>query len=138
MITIYREEVMFENSGKKVRIIAFVQFLILLLTSIIIGGSFIIIGSQQEGALVMGLLIGFAIIILGTLLAWILSIGLYAFGEMVENVGRISRNVDVLMEYYFSEDDEDDDENKKERARENLDKINDPYKHLRDDEIIID
>lgn len=129
---------MFENSGKKVRIIAFVQFLILLLASIIIGGSFIIIGSQQEGALVMGLLIGFTIIILGTLLAWILSIGIYAFGEMVENVGRISRNVDVLMEYYFSEDDEDDDENKKERARENLDKINDPYKHLRDDEIIID
>lgn len=129
---------MFENSGKKVRIIAFVQFLILLLASIIIGGSFIIVGAQQEGALVMGLLIGFTIIILGTLLAWILSIGIYAFGEMVENVGRISRNVDVLMEYYFSEDDEDDDENKKERARENLDKINDHYKHLRDDEIIID
>ena len=128
---------MFSNSGKKVRIIAFVQFLILLLASIIIGGLFII-GAQQEGALVMGLLIGFTIIIFGTLLAWILSIGLYAFGEMVENVGRISRNVDVLMEYYFSEDDEDDDENKKERARENLDKINDPYKHLRDDEIIVD
>lgn len=39
---------MFENSGKKVRILAFVQFLILLLASIIIGGSFIIVGSQQE------------------------------------------------------------------------------------------
>lgn len=128
---------MFSNSGKKVRIIAFVQFLILFLASIIIGGLFII-GAQQEGALVMGLLIGFTIIIFGTLLAWILSIGLYAFGEMVENVGRISGNVDVLMEYYFSEDDEDDDENKKERARENLNKINDPYKHLRDDEIIVD
>ena len=128
---------MFSNSGKKVRIIAFVQFLILLLASIIIGGLFII-GAQQEGALVMGLLIGFTIIIFGTLLAWILSIGLYAFGEMVENVGRIYGNVDVLMEHYFSEDDEDDDENKKERARENLNKINDPYKHLRDDEIIVD
>ncbi len=76
---------------------------------------------QEEAVLITGLLIGFTIIILGTLLAWILSIGLYAFGEMVENVGRISRNVEVLMEYYFSEDDEDDDENKKERARKNLD-----------------
>lgn len=61
----------------------------------------------------MGLLIGFAIIIFGIFFAWILSIGLYAFGEMVENVGCISRNVDVLMEYYFSEDDEDDDKIKR-------------------------
>lgn len=93
---------------------------------------------QEEAVLITGLLIGFAIIILGIFFAWLLSIVLYAFGEVVENVGRISRNVDVLMEYYFSEDDEDDDENKKERARENLDKINDPYKHLRDDKIIVD
>ena len=81
---------MFENVGGKIKTLVKVMFFLELLGSVIGAGILIPDCTDSEMWLALG------IVVVGPLVAWISSLALYAFGELVESNLRISRSVERL------------------------------------------
>lgn len=81
---------MFENVGGKIKTLVKVMFFLELLGSVIGAGILIPDCTDSEMWLALG------IVVVGPLVAWISSLALYAFGELVESNMRISRSIGSL------------------------------------------
>jgi len=84
---------MFNNPGKKLKGIAKVVFWLVTIAVIVTSGRLFLVssGGYQRGTFEM--LIGIVVIVFGILGAWLLSIGLYAAGEAVEDIHAIRENL---------------------------------------------
>lgn len=78
---------MFTNTGKKIKGLAIIVFVINIVFSILL--AFAICNNIEKDFAVV-LLIYFGIIALGILLAWISSVFVYAFGQLVDNSDTIT------------------------------------------------
>ena len=72
---------MFTNIGKKIKVLAIVLTVIGILAYVIIG-VIIIANSRHNDELVV---IGIAIMIIGSLMSWLSSFILYGFGQLIDN-----------------------------------------------------
>ena len=72
---------MFTNVGGKIQALAFINCILGILTSIVYGLS---------ACLRLSVLIGILVVVVGPLAAWLSSLFIYAFGEMVENINFIA------------------------------------------------
>ena len=75
---------MFTKIGKKIKILAQVEFYILTISSVV-GALYLIFNFGQMLGTGNAILLGLLIILVGVLLAWITSFVLYGFGELVDN-----------------------------------------------------
>ncbi len=75
---------MFTKIGKKIKIVAQVEFYILTISSVV-GALYLIFNFGQMLGTGNAILIGLLIILVGVLLAWVSSFMLYGFGELVDN-----------------------------------------------------
>ena len=83
---------MYSNIGKKIQKLAKFSAILGMIASIAIGAS--IIQSADKGWYGMDetlLVIGIAVIVIGSILSWVLSFVLYGFGRLVENSDIIAR-----------------------------------------------
>lgn len=71
---------MFNNIGKKVKILAWVEFIVGIILSIILGIATIIGGS---------IIVGLISIVLGVFVSWLATLALYAIGQTAENTEKI-------------------------------------------------
>lgn len=78
---------LYNNIGKKIKILAKVLAWIGIAASVISGLGMIIVSSRAGGAMA---LIGILTMVLGSLLSWVSSFVLYGFGEIVENSALIA------------------------------------------------
>ncbi len=78
---------MYNNIGKKIKVLAKVLAWIGIAASVISGLGMIIVSSRAGGAMS---LIGILTMVLGSLLSWVSSFVLYGFGEIVENSALIA------------------------------------------------
>ncbi len=78
---------MFENAGSKLKLLAKVNFVLCVILNSALGYSIGEAISKKNDTNLIGLFIGF---ISGIVIGWLLSIMLYAFGELCENVNKIS------------------------------------------------
>ncbi len=85
---------MFNNPGKKVKGIAIVLFVILLVAYVLAGIYFITYGWRQFGDRTLGIIAGVASIALGFLFSWISAIFLYAWGNMVDDIQTIKERLE--------------------------------------------
>ncbi len=76
---------MYDNIGKKIKLLAKIIFIIESIASVIIGAA---VGSQDEEFILLGLLI----MLIGPLFAWVSSWLLYGFGELIDKTCDIARN----------------------------------------------
>ena len=74
---------MFDNIGGKLKGLAKIITVLGIIISVIYGISLIVTGISQRAFLVV--LLGVLLMIGGSIISWALSLGLYAFGELVEN-----------------------------------------------------
>lgn len=103
---------MFHDPGHKLQGVAMALFVLEMLTSVFIGLKLISINPQDA---IWGLLI----IIFGIVIAWISSLVIYGFGELIVRNAQTARNTALLARHFnanpqqsYSEFDEfDDDEN---------------------------
>lgn len=77
---------MYDNIGRKIKLLAKISFIILAVASVITGA--VLLGTGEE----IGLIIGLPILFAGPLLAWISSWLLYGYGELIEKACEIERN----------------------------------------------
>jgi hypothetical protein len=88
---------MYTNVGKKIKTLAKVICALGIISSFIIGIIMIAGGSSMgyyygnNNALIFP---GLVVIILGSVLSWVSSLALYAFGEMTENVSAIKNSLE--------------------------------------------
>lgn len=76
---------MYNNVGKKIKIIAIVFAILGVVASIIFGCMFF---SLPNGALV-----GFLILVLGSIASFVLSLFSYGFGQLIESIHNIERKM---------------------------------------------
>lgn len=82
---------MFNEIGNKIKKLAKIIFAIEIIASIFIGLILLIVGDTQSNG--EGLMIaGFSILFLGWLAAWISSLFMYGFGELIDKTTEIARN----------------------------------------------
>lgn len=82
---------MFENVGGKIKTLVKVVFFLEAIVFIV--GGIIIASSYHRDEMIWT---GVGVAVVGPLVAWISSLALYAFGELVESNLRISRSVERL------------------------------------------
>lgn len=82
---------MFENVGGKIKTLVKVVFFLEVIVFIV--GGIIIASSYHSDEMIWT---GVGVAVVGPLVAWISSLALYAFGELVESNLRISRGVERL------------------------------------------
>ena len=75
---------MFARIGKKIKIVATVMFYVLAVASVI-GGFYVIFNFGSLVGTGNAILLGILIALLGCLIAWISSLMLYGYGELVDN-----------------------------------------------------
>lgn len=80
---------MYDNIGGKIKGLAMVTFMLEMIAAIIIGLIIIIQGIDYEENMIP---IGFLIMVVGPLVAWISSWLLYGFGELIAKTCEIERN----------------------------------------------
>ena len=94
---------MYDNIGKKIKILAKILFIIGAVASMIVGITLMIIDKSGRG--VVGLQ-GLLWLLLGPIVAWFSSWGLYGLGELIEKVcsieEKIHRDGNGLSSYYAS------------------------------------
>lgn len=90
---------MFNNIGKKLMTLAKVLFWIVTACSVISGIVCMVAGGAVSSAAGIGaaagagsVLAGILVIVFGVLLAWISNLGLYAFGQLVDDTHEIRTN----------------------------------------------
>lgn len=79
---------MFENVGGKIKTLVKVMFFLEAIVFIV--GGIIIASSYNRDEMIWT---GVGVAVVGPLVAWISSLALYAFGELVESVMNINRNI---------------------------------------------
>ena len=89
---------MFDAPGRKIQGLAKTIFAFLAALPVIIG-SFFILGSLFGDASFAFFILGIVIIVVGIGLAWVSSIALYAFGELVEDTEEIRSNTEITKTY---------------------------------------
>lgn len=93
---------MFNNAGGKLKLLAKVNFVLCVILNTALG---YVIGaaiSERDNTNLIGLFLGF---VCGLVIGWLLSIMLYAFGELCENVNKIneeSTTTNTLLYYLYS------------------------------------
>lgn len=85
---------MFNNIGRKIKVLASIIAWIGIIASIIVGVNFIVQSTDDIFADIPYTLItlGIGIMIVGSLLSWLSSFLLYGFGELIENSAIIAKN----------------------------------------------
>ena len=78
---------MYENIGKKIKTLATVMSVILIIGSVI-GGIAVLVECDGDGD---GAVIGWLLMLLGPLFAWLSGFMLYGFGELVDKTCDIER-----------------------------------------------
>jgi len=78
---------MFENAGKKIKTLALIQFCLVALGSIYYAG-------EAKGVVALIVFVG------GILVGWVMTLGLYAFGELCENVHEINEKMHSTQNPY--------------------------------------
>ena len=78
---------MYENIGKKIKTLATVISVILIIGSVI-GGIAVLVECEGDGD---GAVIGWLVMLLGPLFAWLSGFMLYGFGELVDKTCDIER-----------------------------------------------
>ena len=86
---------MFINIGSKIKGLAKIITWVGVIGSFLIGLTFMAL-FYSNGTL--ELLAGFAIVLIGSLLAWVSSFILYGFGELVENSDRIAESCEQIAQ----------------------------------------
>ena len=87
---------MFNNVGGKLKTLAKVVAWIGMIASCMLGlGSIVLVRIGVGAFIPIGFLMGFLIMVIGFLISWLSSLGLYAFGELVENSAIIAGKSDV-------------------------------------------
>ncbi len=79
---------MFNNPGSKIKILAKVLYIIEAISAVITGVSLITIDEDMA-------LIGLLVMVAGPVVAWVLSLLLYGFGEAIEKLRDIEKNTTV-------------------------------------------
>lgn len=89
---------MFENIGAKIKALAVGIMVIGIILYILIGIIVMFIGiGEEEGGMI---LIGFLIMALGTLIAWISSWFLYGYGELIDKVSKMEAKLPNMEQNY--------------------------------------
>ena len=88
-VFILRRKIMFDNIGGKIKGLAAFWTWFGIIVSVIVGFVFIFI-NDLDG--VTGFLIGFLIVLLGSLASWLSSLLLYGFGELINNTSIIAES----------------------------------------------
>ncbi len=92
---------MFDDPGAKLKLIAKIAFWLMIIACAITGFA---IGAGEDAGL--GFLLALAGAAVGVLLGWLSSITLYAFGELVDQIDLINKNLyttTVLLEKKFAD-----------------------------------
>lgn len=84
---------MFNEIGKKIKKLAFI-LCVICIGLCIIGGIYIVILGGEEDSLFI--LIGLAVAVVGSLLAWIGSFLLYGYGELIDNTTNIKELIQSI------------------------------------------
>ncbi len=89
---------MFNDSGKKLKIVAIVVFFVLILAGVCAGVLSILIRNS-----LIGIIIGVAFIFISIILAWLVSLLIYSFGQLVHSaennellLKRINKRLDAI------------------------------------------
>lgn len=82
---------MYSNIGKKIQGLAKFFAILGIIICVVIGGLIIQDAEGAYGYNEIGLTIGIAVIVLGSILSWIFSFVLYGFGRLVENSDIVAR-----------------------------------------------
>ena len=92
---------MFNNPGEKLKTLAKIVFYVLLFLPLVTGIVMVIMGLIDgfggEGFGISAVLIGILLLALGFANAWLGSIFLYAFGELVENSAATRKAVEQIL-----------------------------------------
>ena len=80
---------MYDNSGGKIKLLATVSA-ILMIIGCIIGGIALIAASAMDGFFSF---LGILVIVVGSLISWISSWVLYGFGELIESITVIKNSI---------------------------------------------
>lgn len=83
----------YENIGGKIKILARVLCVLGIIVSFVSGIRFIVVSSEIGTMYGVYIICGIAIIVVGSILFWIATWLLYAFGDITENVAIIKRKV---------------------------------------------
>ena len=86
---------MFSNIGEKIKVVAAVFCWIDIIASILFGLS-LVVGAVKSGEIMM-IAVGIIVAVVGSLLSWIISFGLYGFGQLIENT-------DIIVDYIEEEE----------------------------------
>lgn len=73
---------LFANAGAKLKVLALVNFVLIVIVGVVLGIAIIFSGSVE---------VGLPILIIAPIFGWISSIMLYAFGELCENIRDIAK-----------------------------------------------
>ena len=91
---------MFHNIGGKIKVVAAVFCWIGIIASVLFG-AFIMFTARMSNEMVRFVVFGPVVGVAGSLLSWIMSFGLYGFGQLIENtdiiVGRIEEKTDIEL-----------------------------------------
>lgn len=89
---------MFENIGAKIKTLAVGIMIVGVIVYVLVGMTVLVLGAdQEEGGMI---LIGFLIMALGTLIAWISSWFLYGYGELIDKVSKIEKKLPNIGQNY--------------------------------------
>ena len=88
---------MFENTGRKLKVIALIWFILVVIASIIV---FIVYLNGVHPALPGEILLALVILIAGVVVAFLSSIILYAFGDIVENAEKTKENTYNILKKF--------------------------------------
>lgn len=89
---------MFNNIGAKIKALAVGIMIVGVIVYLLVGMTVLVLGAdQEEGGMI---LIGFLIMALGTLIAWISSWFLYGYGELIDKVSKIEKKLPNIGQNY--------------------------------------
>lgn len=81
---------MYSNIGSKIKTVASAFAIIGIIGSVILGMVLLSTGASGREPNIPMIIIGFVVMIIGSLLSWLGSLGLYGFGELVEKTSEIA------------------------------------------------
>lgn len=91
---------MFKNPGKGLKTLAKVIFAVIIIVFII--AAMILIANTKDSS-ASATILGIVLVAVGVITAWVSSISIYAFGELVENVNDIKTSVNIIKRYTSDE-----------------------------------
>lgn len=115
---------MFDNPGKKIKVLAWIQFVIGCIIAVgggLWAGGFVtpfakaIAEKSNISETILVIITVFLVIMAGVLVSWVLALMLYSWGQAVDNSDMIARKVTRIVNYIDETDEEEEPDDESER-----------------------